>query len=65
MATPTASPKPRKAAAAACPPEDLPVIRIGRSGLLDGAKIWVMDPRWTPWDKPSMLSCVLEEHDTW
>jgi hypothetical protein len=44
----SATPKPKKPAARAWPPKDLPVIRIGRLGLLDGAKIAVMDQTLSP-----------------
>ena len=49
-ATPASSltPKPKKADARTWPPKDLPVIRIGRLGLLDGAKIVVMDQTLSP-----------------
>ena len=48
--TPASSPtpKPKKADARTWPPKDLPVIRIGRLGLLDGAKIVVMDQTLSP-----------------
>ena len=42
------TPKPKKAAARTWPPKDLPVIRIGRLGLLDGAKIAVIDRTLSP-----------------
>lgn len=42
------TPEPKKAAARAWPPKNLPVIRIGRLGLLDGAKIVVIDRTLSP-----------------